>query len=59
VRNSQYGGGPIAFYGLLADWRAQGTMPGLELTYRAAEDRHPHPQGSPGRLPVFNSDVPL
>ena len=33
-RNSAYGGGPFAFYRILADWRDEGAMRGLELTYR-------------------------
>jgi cation diffusion facilitator CzcD-associated flavoprotein CzcO len=59
VRNSQYGGGPTAFYKLLADWRAQGTMPGLELTYRAAADQHRHESSAPRRAPVASSDTTL
>ncbi|MFC4595658.1 flavin-containing monooxygenase [Sphingobium tyrosinilyticum] len=35
VRNNQYGGGPIPFYRIIADWREEGTMPGLELTHRS------------------------
>ena len=31
VRNGTYGGGPIAFVKLLEDWRAEGTLAGLEL----------------------------
>ena len=31
ARNSAYGGGPIAFYRILADWRADGSLAGLEL----------------------------
>jgi hypothetical protein len=27
-----YGGGPVAFVKLLEDWRAEGTLTGLELT---------------------------
>jgi cyclohexanone monooxygenase len=30
-RNSPYGGGPMAFYDILAKWRATGVMPGLRL----------------------------
>ncbi|MEZ5379278.1 MAG: NAD(P)/FAD-dependent oxidoreductase [Acidimicrobiales bacterium] len=30
-RNGSYGAGSIAFFQLLADWRAEGTMPGLDL----------------------------
>jgi hypothetical protein len=26
-----YGGGPVRFFSLLADWRAAGDLPGLEL----------------------------
>ena len=36
IRNGIYGGGPLPFYKILADWRADGGMPGLELTRRAA-----------------------
>jgi cyclohexanone monooxygenase len=32
MRNAPYGAGPIAFAKLLDDWRADGGMPGLELT---------------------------
>ena len=32
VRNGFYGAGPIAFVKLLEDWRADGTLAGLELT---------------------------
>ena len=32
ARNNQYWRGPIAFIRLLDRWRADGTMPGLELT---------------------------
>ncbi len=31
-RNSAYGGGPLAFYKIVADWRAEGSLAGLELT---------------------------
>lgn len=31
ARNSPYGGGPLAFYRILAEWRAEGSMRGLEL----------------------------
>ena len=31
-RNGSYGAGSIAFFQLLADWRAEGSMAGLELT---------------------------
>lgn len=39
ARNSAYGGGPLAFYKIIADWRAEGTLEGLELssTARACE----------------------
>jgi cyclohexanone monooxygenase len=32
VRNGSYGAGAIAFIRILEDWRAQGTLPGLELS---------------------------
>jgi cyclohexanone monooxygenase len=32
IRNGSYGGGSVAFFRLLAEWRDQGTLPGLELT---------------------------
>lgn len=32
ARNSPYGGSPTAFFGMLAEWRADGGLPGLELT---------------------------
>jgi cation diffusion facilitator CzcD-associated flavoprotein CzcO len=32
VRNSSYGAGPVAFVKVLEQWRADGTLPGLELT---------------------------
>ena len=32
ARNSAYGGGPLAFYRIIADWRAAGSLAGLELT---------------------------
>nr|QQZ49273.1 hypothetical protein JKL49_19560 [Phenylobacterium glaciei] len=31
VRNGSYGAGPAAFIKVLEDWRAEGTLPGLEL----------------------------
>ncbi|HEX7781911.1 MAG TPA: NAD(P)/FAD-dependent oxidoreductase [Sphingobium sp.] len=31
ARNSAYGGGPLAFYEIIADWRAEGSLAGLEL----------------------------
>jgi len=31
VRNSAYGGGPLAFYRILAEWRAEGSLRGLEI----------------------------
>jgi cyclohexanone monooxygenase len=30
-QNAPYGGGPVAFVKLLEDWRADGTLPGMEL----------------------------
>jgi cyclohexanone monooxygenase len=36
IRNSFYGGGSVAFFRLLEEWRAQGTLPGLELTPQPA-----------------------
>jgi cyclohexanone monooxygenase len=33
VRNANYGYGPVAFFKLLADWRADGTFKGLELQH--------------------------
>lgn len=32
ARNSAYGGGPLAFYHIIRDWRAEGSMRGLELS---------------------------
>jgi cyclohexanone monooxygenase len=32
IRNGFYGGGSVAFFKLIADWRAAGTLEGLELT---------------------------
>ena len=32
VRNGFYGAGSVAFFKVLADWRAEGSLPGLELT---------------------------
>ena len=32
VRNSSYGAGPVAFTKVLEDWRAEGSMQGLEIT---------------------------
>jgi cation diffusion facilitator CzcD-associated flavoprotein CzcO len=32
ARNSAYGGGALAFYKIIADWRADGSLAGLELT---------------------------
>ncbi len=32
ARNSAYGGGALAFYRIIADWRAEGSLAGLELT---------------------------
>jgi cyclohexanone monooxygenase len=34
VRNSSYGAGPVAFAKVLEDWRAEGSLRGLELTVR-------------------------
>jgi len=31
ARNSAYGGGALAFYKIIADWRAEGSLAGLEL----------------------------
>jgi len=31
ARNSAYGGGPLAFYRIIADWRAEGSLAGLEM----------------------------
>ena len=32
VRNGFYGAGSVAFFKVIADWRDEGTLPGLELT---------------------------
>ena len=32
ARNGSYGAGPVAFVKVLEDWRAEGTLPGLELS---------------------------
>jgi cyclohexanone monooxygenase len=32
AQNAFYGGGPIEYFQILADWRADGSFPGLELT---------------------------
>jgi cation diffusion facilitator CzcD-associated flavoprotein CzcO len=32
AQNSTYGGGSIEYFQILADWRADGSMPGLQLT---------------------------
>jgi cyclohexanone monooxygenase len=32
VRNGFYGGGSVQFFQVIADWRAKGDLPGLELT---------------------------
>jgi cation diffusion facilitator CzcD-associated flavoprotein CzcO len=32
ARNSAYGGGALAFYRIIADWRAEGSLVGLELS---------------------------
>lgn len=32
AQNSTYGGGSIEYFQILADWRAEGTLPGLQLT---------------------------
>ena len=34
ARNGSYGAGPVAFAKVLEDWRAEGTLQGLELTSR-------------------------
>jgi cyclohexanone monooxygenase len=34
LRNSSYGGGPLAYFQLLAEWRNKGDLDGLELTPR-------------------------
>jgi cation diffusion facilitator CzcD-associated flavoprotein CzcO len=57
VRNSQYGGGPTEFYRLIAEWRDLGTMPGLELTFRAAPVSISASSDGAERLPIINSDV--
>ena len=31
ARNSPYGGGPLAFYKIIADWREEGSLAGIEL----------------------------
>ena len=31
VQNGSYGAGPVKFFKVIEDWRAQGTLPGLEL----------------------------
>jgi len=31
VRNGFYGGGSVQFFQVIADWRAKGDLPGLEL----------------------------
>lgn len=31
VRNSAYGGGPLAFYKIIAKWREEGSLVGLDL----------------------------
>jgi cation diffusion facilitator CzcD-associated flavoprotein CzcO len=36
ARNSAYGGGALAFYRIIADWRAEGALAGLSLTKLAA-----------------------
>jgi cation diffusion facilitator CzcD-associated flavoprotein CzcO len=36
ARNSPYGGGALAFYRIIADWRAEGSLTGLSLTTLAA-----------------------
>ena len=32
IRNGFYGAGSVAFFKVIADWRAKGDLPGLELT---------------------------
>ena len=39
VQNGFYGAGPIAFVKVLEDWRADGTLAGLEVTFAADGDR--------------------
>jgi cation diffusion facilitator CzcD-associated flavoprotein CzcO len=34
LQNTNYGYGPVAFFKLLEDWRADGTFKGMELQYR-------------------------
>ena len=31
VQNGSYGAGPVKFFKVIEDWRADGTLPGLEL----------------------------
>lgn len=33
LRNGFYGGGSVAFFRIIADWRAEGTLPGLTASY--------------------------
>jgi cyclohexanone monooxygenase len=37
ARNSAYGGGALAFYQIIADWRAEGSLAGLSLTNTATD----------------------
>ncbi|MEP6968085.1 MAG: NAD(P)/FAD-dependent oxidoreductase, partial [Pseudomonadota bacterium] len=39
VQNGFYGAGPIAFVKVLEDWRAEGALAGLEVTFAADGDR--------------------
>jgi cyclohexanone monooxygenase len=32
IRNGPYGGGSVQFFKVIADWREEGTLPGLDLT---------------------------
>jgi cyclohexanone monooxygenase len=34
AQNTSYGGGPIEYFRILADWRADGSFPGLDLLPR-------------------------
>ena len=36
IRNAPYGGGPMPFYAMIADWRADGSMQGLECSRLSA-----------------------
>ncbi len=39
ARDFPYGGGPFNFYGILADWRAEGNMRGLHVTHYGQDGR--------------------